>query len=72
MDPPDENKSVSYRLTNLSQTDILLHLPLPTIPANVRADSSSNTFLDQEEICKDSVLMSQLENMLQAADVSTM
>lgn len=72
MESRDENRSVLYRLTNLSQTDILPQLPLPSIPISVRTEFSSIDVVDQHELCRDAALMSELDKMLQAADVSAM
>lgn len=72
MDSEKGGNAAFYRLTNLSQTDLLPHLPLPSFPVDAKADCCSNEVSRQTEMCTDARVLSELDKMLQAADVSTM
>ena len=72
MDPDKGSNAAFYRLTNLSQTDLLPHLSLPSYSVDAKADCCSNELSGQNEICTDAKMLSELDKMLQAADISTM
>ncbi len=72
MDSEKGSNAAFYRLTNLSQTDLLPHLPLPSFSVDAKAECCSNELSRHTEMYTDARVLSELDKMLQAADVSTM
>jgi hypothetical protein len=72
MENPNSSKTAFYKLTNLPHTDILPHLPFPSIPVDVCEERGMSGKFNQEEIRGDVALVSQLTCLLQAADVSNL
>ncbi len=58
-----------FRLTNLTQTDILPFLPFPTVPARGH-QRQGTTPPDEAAMAQDPELIKQLHQLLQATDVS--
>jgi hypothetical protein len=73
MEPKDITKVAPSRLTNLSQTDLLTRLPLPSILVTPGySDAASDVKLVAHKEAKDTVLLTQLHKLLQAADTSAL
>lgn len=74
MGTADGTKVPSGRLTNLTQTDLLPHLPLPSIQITgvPGAEQSRHRVIDDATVARDTVLLSQLNRLLQLADVSNL
>lgn len=72
MENSNSSKTAFYKLTNLPHTDILPHLPYPSIPVDVCDEGGITGKFNQEEVPGNIALVSQLTRLLQAADVSNM
>lgn len=66
MDAP-ECKAPPFRLTCLSQMDVLPLLPFPVVPVG---DGQAVAQGDEHAMASDPMLLSELQQLLQAADVS--
>ena len=58
-----------FRLTNLTQTDILPFLPFPAVPTG-QQDVATTASIDEAQLAKDPALIRQLHALLQPTDVS--
>ena len=69
---PERNacKAPPFRLTCLSQTDVLPFLPFPVLPVGRDGDGQALAHGDEQAMANDPVLLNELQQLLQAADVS--
>ena len=58
-----------FRLTNVTQTDILPFLPFPAVPTG-QQDAAITASINETELAKDWMLVRQLHGLLHSTDVS--
>ena len=63
---------MTFLLSNLTQTSALSLLPLPEIPVERDAQNSKESLEQQDALSKDEKIVSQLQGLLQTADISSM
>lgn len=67
-----EAHPMTFLLSNLTQTNALSLLPLPEIPVDSDAQNSKESLEQQDAFSKDGDIVSQLQGLLQTADISSM
>ena len=63
---------MTFLLSNLTRTNALSLLPLPEIPVDSDAQNSKESLEQQDAFSKDGDIVSQLQGLLQTADISSM